>query len=217
MKISLKITLSLLFFLPAHATSDALIRKVDQCTPVAGAKKTVYFIKQWHLAPTTNTTDIETAKKQPQYRNQSEIYTSIADLITEKKIDTVIAEGCEGEITRDFKNSFNGWSFEKLAKETLGKSYGAILTHVPLKAEVKFGDQVKTLCGDDLSQIKLAQLALSDLRGDVGYWQRIAENEKNPAKQKIYVDGVIEMLKLPAGTDPANAMLALKKDILEAF
>ena len=74
-----------------------------------------------------------------------------------------------------------------------------------------------TVCGDDLSQIKYAQLALSDLRGDVGYWTRIVENEKKPERQKIYTDGVIEMLKLPSATNASNVLLALKKDVLDSF
>ena len=193
-----------------------LIHKIDQCTPTK-SDKIIYFVKQWHVAPAVDTTKIESSKKLPQFKSQSEIFSAITELVAEKEIDTAIAEGCEGEINSKFKEAFNGWTFDRLSKELENKEFKSILTSVLLKAEVKFSEQLKTFCGDDLSQIKRAELALSDLRGDMGYWQKIVENEKNPAKLKVYLDGVIEALKLPSTTDAATALVALKKDVASSF
>jgi len=193
-----------------------LLKKVDACAPQKGTKS-VFFIKQWHLSPEVDTTNFSNGKKQPQYQNQWEIYEAIDRLLADHKMDTAVAEGCEGKIDAKFKAEFNGWSFEKLKHEVSSKNYPSILTHVLLKAAAKYPDQLKVWCGDDLSQIKYAQLALSDLRGDVGYWQRIIENENNPEKLKIYTSGVIEMLKLASSTTTADVVLSLKKDVIDSF
>ena len=201
----------------AHAASgQGDLTETDHCTSVKGGKK-IFFIKQWHLPPDINSTNIEKSKSQPQYQNQFEIFSAISQMIAEKKIDTAIAEGCEGQIDSNFKPAFNGWTFEKLSKETSEKDYAAIITHPLLKAEAKYPSRLKTLCGDNLAEIKNAQLALSDMRGDVGYWQRIVELEKNPAKLKLYLDGVIEMFKLPKDTNAQGALLSLKKDMFDSF
>ena len=177
----------------------------------------IYFIKQWHLDPTVDTTKIEEAKKLPQYKNQFEIFSAIAEMVAEKNVDTAVAEGCEGEINSKFKDAFNGWTFEGLNQEISNKKFNTILTHALLKAAVKFPESLKVRCGDSLSRIKYAQLALSDLRGDIGYWKRIVENENNPKKLKIYLDGINEMLKLPSNTDAPTALIALKKDVMSSF
>ena len=210
---------SLLFLSVSVQAKDLSVNSihlVDHCVKTQ-SDKVIYFVKQWHLAPTVDTTKIESSTQLPQYKNQFEIFSAISKWVAEKKIDTAIAEGCEGEINSKFKEIFNGWNMDSLTKEVNGKNFDSILTHVLMKAEAKFPEKLKTLCGDDLSQIKYAQLALSDLRGDVGYWKRIVENEKNPVKLKIYLDGVIEMLKLPSTTDSKTALLALKKDVLSSF
>ncbi len=208
--------LFLSFSVQAKDLSVNSIHMVDHCVKT-NSDKIIYFVKQWHLSPTVDTTKIESSTQLPQYKNQFEIFSAISKWVAEKKIDTAIAEGCEGEINSKFKEIFNGWNMDSLTKEVNGKNFDSILTHVLMKAESKFPEKLKTLCGDDLSQIKYAQLALSDLRGDVGYWKRIVENEKNPVKLKIYLDGVIEMLKLPSTTDSKTALLALKKDVLSSF
>jgi len=198
---------------PIHSK---LIRKVDQCVPTK-SDKTIYFVKQWHAAPLVDTTKVESARKLPQVKNQTEIFSAISQMIAEKVIDTAIAEGCEGEINSKFKAAYNGWTFESLSQEVSSKKFNTILTNVLLKAEVKYPEKLKTYCGDDLIQIKNAELALSDLRGDMGYWKRLVENEKKPAQLKIYLDGVNEAFKLPSNTDSATAIIALKKDVVESF
>ena len=115
----------------ASVHASDLLKKVGQCSPQKSAK-TVYLVKQWHLAPDVDTTNLDTGKKQPQYQNQFEIFSAISQMITEKKIDTTVAEGCEGVMDSKSKESFNGWTFEKLAKEINDPKYPSILTHVLL-------------------------------------------------------------------------------------
>ncbi len=153
----------------------------------------------------------------PQFKNQKNLFLQFEKWLKEKKFDTLLVEGCAGEINASFKPVFNGWGFDSLHAKSKEKAYSDILTHAGLKLEAEFGDQLRTVCADVEAEIKSGQLAMSDARGDSGYLARLVEYQDQPEKAKTYLEGTIEALKLPSNTTNAQAILALKKDIKTAF
>ena len=203
----------------AIKTTDAfnpkLLRQTDQCASVTG-ERTVYLIKQWHLDPTVNTKDQKPKNPPPQAKNQIQIYDQLLEWQKNKAIDTVVAEGCEGgDIDEKFKPIFNGWSFQDLKAKSSDAHYHyeQILSHSVVKLEAKVGDAVHALCGDDLSEIKKSQVALSDARGDVGYLSRLSEFKDQPDRAKTYLEGTIEALKLKSDATAPEAIKALALDL----
>lgn len=176
-------------------SAQAKLKTLARCSSHPGHAK-VLIIKQWHYGPKVMTNP-PTAPL-PQDQNQREIYLYLRDAIRSKKIATIVAEGCEGEMGADFTPVFNGWSYQQLLPYSQGKDYDIIQTHVPLKLEVQFKDQVKTLCGDDLSLIEKHLKVFSDLRGLAGFWMRLEENKTHPEKEKAYGDVLRDLYKLPA-------------------
>jgi hypothetical protein len=197
------------------SAAESYLKKVDECKPVASSKK-VFLVKQWHLSPGDDT-KAHPEKKLPAAQNQKEIYLALEQWVKDKKIDTVLAEGCEGEINSSFKPAFNGWTIQDLSKQSSKPAYDDIATHAVLKLEAKLGKQVRSMCADDLDLVKKSQMALSDLRADVGFWTRLKENEKNPAKQKIYLEGVIESFHLKKDATSDDAIKAVKDDLKKTF
>lgn len=135
----------------------------------------VTIFKQWHLSPKQNTTDIALSTKLPQYANQENIYANVKKIILEGKSQLLIAEGCEGEIDKNFKENFNGWDYTRLSTLKSSPDFDKILTLIPLKIEVLFGDKILTLCGDNKKLVNEHQLALSDLRAYYGYISRLSQ------------------------------------------
>lgn len=207
--------LTLLLLTASSHAADSL-KKVSACKTTASVK-TVYFVKQWHLNAGDNTKTQPDLKKYPQAQNQQEIYQMLFEWIAAKKIDTVIAEGCEGEMNASFKPAFNGWTYADLNKISKKPEYSSIATHVGLKAEARFGDQVRTICADDAAKIKEGLVALSDMRGDLGYWMRLKQHVADPARAKPYLDGVVEMFKLKPTTTVAEAIEVVRTDLKKAF
>ena len=122
------------------------LTKVGSCAlPTDGDKpaKTVMVVKQWHLSPKTITKGFK--EKYPQERNQQAIYSALADAVKKKSVQLIVAEGCEGQIDADFKPNFNGWDFASLRAVAQTKGYDKILSHVPLKLEARFGDDLRTV------------------------------------------------------------------------
>lgn len=146
---------------------------------ITSQAQTIYLLKQWHLPPKVETSDIELAKKLSQYQNQKDLFEKIQTLIAAKKIQSVLSEGCERvDIDEKFKTKFNGWDYEKLEKLTTSKIYPDILTLLPLKVEALYKEKIRTLCVDDLDLIHQSDLALSDIRAYVGYSTRLSEFKK---------------------------------------
>jgi hypothetical protein len=200
---------------------------VATCT--GGAKtagqSTVWFFKQWHLAPSVDTTSIEKSKKLPQYENQHAIYLQLSSWAERGKLSAVIAEGCG---SADLKSDellhsnlkFNGWNIDLLKKKAQGADYSSILTSVPLKLAAKYGDALHVYCGDDEGLAKKHALAFSDARGDIGFLKRLQQYKDNPEQEKIYMDGVVQTyhLSTPPSYDQAVKRLdnELKKAVSEA-
>jgi len=187
-------------------------KEVSVCQKGSGGR--VWFFKQWHLAPSVNTSDIEKSKSLPQYANQSAIYNQLNTWISLGKVKTVIAEGCSGEMTPKTDAHFNGWDMASLKSHLEpAKSYDRILTSIPLKLEAKYGDKIHTLCGDDEALLKKNALAFSDARGELGYLGRLEQYKDDPERAKLYLDGVIELYHMPAGTTIAQAITRLNTEL----
>ncbi|MBC7396771.1 MAG: hypothetical protein H7333_04940 [Bdellovibrionales bacterium] len=186
----------------------ALLKQVDQCKTHSNLFPTVYLLKQWHLPPQTNTRipSKENASL-PQTANQEQIYNQLSTWVKEGVVDTVIAEGCEGEIDSQFKEVFQGWSFQDLEKRSKEPDYSRILAHPVVKLEAKYGAQVRSLCGDNSLEIKNSQLALSDARAAVGYYSRLNQFKDKPELLKPYLEGARQVYTLP---ETASVSLALK-------
>ena len=202
--------------LMAAAHAGSLLTKVASCATVKPTR-TVQIIKQWHLPPKTITKGFR--ERYPQERNQSAIYIALADKIKNKKLDLVVAEGCEGEINQDFTTAFNGWDLTSLQKMAQTKGFDRIIAHVPLKLEARFGDKILTICGDNNRLIQEGNLRISNLRGWAGYWMRLREGG-NLEKSKPYAETVADILKIPRDT-PVDKIIPqvqehMKED-LEAF
>ena len=201
----------------SFADARPSLNKVGSCSAAKDAKK-VMLIKQWHLAPTNITKSFK--EKYPQEKNQTAIYQSLNDLVKKKKLQIVVGEGCEGEIDSNFKTAFNGWDFESLQKQSHTKAYPRIVTHVPLKLEVRHGDKLLTLCGDSDKQIQEGNLRISNLRGWIGFWSRLSEHKTDPDKLKLYSEAAADLMKVPKETSLEELQTKIKERIkqeLELF
>jgi hypothetical protein len=209
----------LLFAIAALPMNAKWIHQVDTCAQVADTKSpTVVILKQWHLPPSVNTkTTPAGARALPQAKNQKEIYEQLSVWVKNSNIDSVIAEGCEGEITPKFKDAFQGWSYADLDAHKKDKAYAGILSHVVLKLKVSYPGQVHALCGDSLNEIKKSQVALSDSRADVGYFSKLSENQNNPAKLKSFLEGVIEAYHLKSDATVTDAEKAVALDLKQSL
>lgn len=154
----------------------------------------VIIIKQWHLSPSQNTKDIEKSKSLPQFKNQKDIFQISLSKIQEGS-KVIISEGCEGEIHDDFKPVFNGWSMSDLYKLRESSNYADVLAPVPMKIEALLREEVKTVCGDNLAQIKMNNLAMSDLRGYAGFYQRLKAAQESPTRFKAYATALEDSAK----------------------
>lgn len=150
---------------------------------VTALSKTVAILPQWHLSAGVNTSDIKVGRELPQYRNQTAIFLIMKEWIEGKKIDALLAEGCEGEINEDFPISFNSWNYKKLSKIRREENYNDVLTHLPLKLEALYREGIATHCADKTSLIKDHQLVQSDLRAYAGFYTRFMETKGKDSKR----------------------------------
>ncbi|HMN68602.1 MAG TPA: hypothetical protein PKC28_08685 [Bdellovibrionales bacterium] len=187
--------LSLLLVVNAHA--KVRMDKVTGCQAPKGAKE-VLLIKQWHLSPTTSTKGFK--EKYAQEKNQTAIYQYLNELVKKKKLDIVVAEGCEGEITDGFATAFNGWDLESLAKQSQTKGFDRIVTNVPLKLEARHHGKLLTLCGDNEKMIQEGNLRLSNLRGWAGFWSRLSEPAADAERTRLYAEAAADLLKVKKDT-----------------
>ena len=204
----------LIWLLTLHLTSahaKGLLTKIGGCkAPANKDAANVMIVKQWHLSPRTVTKGFK--EKYPHEKNQSAIYIALADKIKSKKIDMVIAEGCEGEINDEFTTAFNGWDLAALKKIAQTKGFDRIITNVPLKLEARFGDKIITMCGDNEKLIQEGNLRLSNLRGWAGFWTRLSEPKTADDDQtKLYTEAAAELLKESKDTPVEELMPKLKQ------
>ena len=174
--------------------------------------KSVMVIKQWHLSPATNTA-LNPSQKLPQSENQVAIYTQLDQWVHEKKVDVILAEGCEGPINAQFPLEFNGWTYNSLKKVSNSPDYAQIATHVPLKLEAKYGPMVETVCGDDADLVKAGSLHLSNIRGLTGFYARIKDSKVRSKDLDSYIEGDVQALKIPATKDKKIVLGQLKANI----
>jgi len=147
-------------------------------------KNQLTIIKQWHLSPNANTQDIEEAKKLPHYPNQIDIYHRLVEMIQNNETKLIIAEGCEGEVTKDFSKNYNGWSMDALEKLKDSSQFSSVLAPVHMKLKVKF-PKLKILCGDNEELVKKNLMAFSELKGFLGFWEKL--NSFKGVDQKKYL------------------------------
>lgn len=192
--------------------------KVGECAQNADGTKKVYIVKQWHLSPKTTTKGFK--EKYPHEKNQTAIYQMLEDGVKRSQLDLIVSEGCEGEINADFKTAFNGWDYDSLKAQGYQKNYDKIITLVPLKVEAKYGDKIATVCGDNQELIREGSLRISNLRGWMGFFQRLSESQNDPEKLKLYSESASELLKVAKDTPPEKLMPLVKdklKEELAAF
>ncbi|MDA8792011.1 hypothetical protein N9N67_02125 [Bacteriovoracaceae bacterium] len=175
-------------------------------------ERTVALLGQWHLLSKASTIDIEKGKSLAQFPNQTSIYLMLKEWIEQKKIDTILAEGCEGELTSNFKPNFNGWTFESLKSKSKDQNYSAIMTHIPLKLKAEFGDKIKVICADNLDTIRHHQSLFSDLKGYFGFYTRIKQSLNGDKKKgKAYLSALEDNEKKTI----AQPLAYLKKKIVK--
>lgn len=197
------------------AAQPDLLKKIESCTQTSSPIH-VWLVKQWHLSPSVDTHAHRDLKPKAA-PNQREIYDQLAAWVQQKKVDTVLAEGCEGEITEAFKPVFNGWSYSDLAAQVSLSGFDAIPTHAVVKLEAKMTDQVLSMCADDLNEVKKGQLALSDMRGDAGFLSRLQQYRDNPHMAEFYLDGVKDSFHLKKRPTVSNALRLVKDDLKKSF
>jgi hypothetical protein len=187
--------ISLIF---TFSSSQAALTKTGSCKSPNNTARHVALIKQWHLAPKTVTRGFK--EKYPQEANQTDIFKAVNEMVKKKKIQLLVAEGCEGEINSEFKASFNGWDYGNLKKESQRRNFERIVSHVPLKIEVRHGNKILTMCGDSEVLIQEGNLRLSNLRGWAGFLTRLNESPHDSEKQKLYGEAAADLLQIPRDT-----------------
>ena len=179
-------------------------------------KNQVTLIKQWHLTPQTNTQNIEKAKTIPQYENQLDIYARLSKQIENGEVELIIAEGCEGEMTNTFEESFNGWSLSELKSRVGSPEYADILAPVPMKLKAKY-PHLKIICGDDKVLVEENLKAASDMRGFFAFFQKLQQlkKDKDIKQFDFYVSKLAEIH--PDKFETGNAIEFSKNGVLTAL
>lgn len=168
----------------------------------------ITIIKQWHLAPGKDASDVEASKKLPQYLNQVEIYKLLESKIHEKPV--IVAEGCEGNLNEEEK--FNGWSIIDLKAKVKDPDYVHIMAPVFMKIKAKY-PQSTVVCGDKVDDIEKNKLAFSDLRGFAGYYERLIGSKNRPEVFDRYKRSLNEL----AGKVLADPVEFARKESLKAL
>jgi hypothetical protein len=158
----------------------------------------VVVIPQWHFSPQADTRTQNL--KQPQFENQFSIFKQLERMPDRK---TWIVEGCEGEIKKGFQPVFNGWSLSDVEKKLEQEgNIDLIMTHIGLKGEAVYQEQLKVQCGDNNKLVKEHLLVLSDIRGLIGYRLRIDQLQNSPTQRQAYLEALQKVLKVKATQDP---------------
>lgn len=174
-------------------------------TPPPAGKVTL--IKQWHASPSAQTTDVTASRDLPQYKNQKEIYDYLVAEIERKGAITLLVEGCQAElpVEKGFV-AVNGWSYDLLKGYSSRRDYADIITSIPLKLRAKYPQQVKAICADDMKLIAENQRALSDAKGNLGFYIRLSEAKAGTVMFKRYHQALEEAHKKKTN-DPINSAL----------
>ena len=176
------------------------------------ARDEVILVPQWHLSPQTNTRNLKT--EIPQAKNQNAIFHMLSRWIQDGFIDSVVIEGCEGDLGKQGEVSYNGWSLNDLKNEKeTGKDIDPVQTHVGLKLMAQFAEKVSVKCGDTLKLIKDNQLALSDVRGLFGFKVRIEQRDLTLTERERFVSGAKEVLSLPKKIPDDEVIAKLNAEI----
>ena len=191
-----------------HLVADANDGSFGDEMPSATTR--AILIPQWHLSPQANTKDSPRAN--PQDENQFAIFSQLSQWIDNKGIQTVVVEGCEGEVKEGFPTRFNGWTLQEL-EELPNEALLRIDTQIGLKLKAKYKNQINVICGDDAKLIKQNLLTLSDLRGLLGFKIRMEEAKNEPKKQAGYAASASEVLKMPKTTPTAEVSKKLDAEI----
>ena len=192
-------------------------KPVANCRKAESGKPHVWLFKQWHLDPSLDTHDRAKAKLLPQAANQTAIYRQLDQWVGAGSVPWVIAEGCAGELNAESKTRFNGWTVQDLKPESSKPHYDdEIVASVAEKIEAKYGEKVRVLCGDDNALTREHLLAFSDIRGTLGFLTRLTQYKDQPARAKTYLEGVIELYRLPADTTIAQALARLRNAMKDA-
>jgi hypothetical protein len=197
-----------------------------QSTPTGGQRgafvdsaalgeRAVILIPQWHLGPNTNTTLMNQSSENsvPQAENQNAIFDELSDWIDRSWVKKIVLEGCEGASLESNRPSFNGWN---LAALKAGRAYERSITHVGLRLLAKYETRAPIDCGDDLELIKKNQLALSDVRGLLGFKLRVEQVDLKPEDRTRYMATIKKLLKLQPGVSEKEVSNALDKDLRRA-
>jgi phytoene dehydrogenase-like protein len=199
---------------------DSRYVKASETCEVKSPSKLVYFFKQWHLSPSVNTNaGLSKSMEAPQHDNQTAIYRQLDQWLTQNMKFDLVAEGCPAprEIGADSPEKFNGWSVGDLREKAATEEYADLVTNVGYKIEAKWKDHLKVKCGDDDAEIKKGSLAFSDARALVGYITRLEEYKSQPERAQIYLDGVIDLYKLPKQTTIPQALARLNIGLKRAL
>lgn len=140
---------------------------------------TITIIKQWHLSPGVQTTDINASTRLPQAINQKDIYQSLEKIIQKNINLTLVVEGCETgeEINEKFSKYYNGWNYESLRNISNQENYVDVLTMLPLKIKAKYPEKINAICSDSEELMRNNQLAISDAKGFIGFYARLKQTE----------------------------------------
>lgn len=179
--------------------------------PAKIEKAEIVLIPQWHFSPNVNTR--RDSIKQPQFENQFSIFKETEEL-HKKGVDTLIVEGCEGEIKPGFTSVLNGWSLGDVQK-TLKQdgNIDLVMTHIGLKAEALYGDKMAVKCGDNFGLIEKNLGTLSDIRGLVGFKIRLEQLKGEPKARDGYIDALKKVLKLPPTAPEKEALAKLDQSL----
>ncbi len=200
---------------PTPIIDESLFSSITSCQEGSNTDHFVYFLKQWHLGPKADTA-VRPPADFPQYRNQQAIFAQLIEWSHKDIAGTVLMEGCEGELGSNIKARFNGHDVESLSKLS-DDDLSYVLTHLGLKYYVysaRHPSRLKVKCGDDQKLIEAHSLSFSDLRGYMGFYDRLAHNKNsNPDLYQKYAAGAREVLKL--GATGGEVEEALKEKIVE--
>src|SRR6185437_3555207 len=162
--------------------------------------------------PRVNTKEANNSHELPQMPSQAAIFRQLDRWIGKKELNEVFAEGCSGQLDAQPTFKINGWTLADLEAAKGRPDYAEILTSVPLKLEAKYGASLHAVCGDDESLVKDGNLALSDIRGTVGFITRLKQYRNDPIRARPYLDGVVKLYKLPKSTSTDEAIIRLKSE-----
>lgn len=188
----------------------------QRCKPIDGGRF-VLLLKQWQLGSSVDTRELPASQPIPQRANQIALYRMLDQWIATKRLKNLVSEGCEGVLDDRTRTKLQGWSVSDLKIRVASPSYAEIMTSPVFKAEAKYGKDVHSQCGDTEEGIREADLASSDARGAAGFLGRLEEFKDRPERAKTYLDGVVQVYKMPTSTSMPQAVSRLRAELKSAL